>query len=144
MNFEDLVKLNDPNILGVVGSRKWPSKSFVYREIQKYLDRFPTITIIVSGGQPKGVDGWAASFAKENGITLIEHLPAHWYDKDDERYKPFAYTNYFDRNTKIADDSDVLLAFCLEGSRGTMDTYKKAKARDVRAFMFTEKDVDHE
>ena len=100
------------------------------------------INTIVSGGQPKGVDGWAKSYALMNDLGYIEHIPAHWYPEDDERYEPYGVNNYFDRNTLIARDSHVLAAFCYQGSDGTMDTYKKAQARiGRRAYLYTEEDL---
>lgn len=139
IDFNDLSELTAPKTLGVVGSRTWPSRAFVFDRITEYLERYPSITTLVSGGQPKGVDGWAAQYAEKHEMPIIEHLPAHWYDVGDERHKPFSHSNYFSRNTLIADGSDVLLAFCWRSSRGTMDTYKKALARiGDRAHLLTE------
>lgn len=142
MDFNELASLTEPKTLGIVGSRNWPNKAFVFEKIDEYLKIYPSIEELVSGAQPKGVDGWAAEYASTNDIPIIEHLPAHWYDTDDERYKPYHVRNYIERNTLIADDSDVLLAFCWNESRGTMDTYKKAVARvGDRAILLTENDL---
>lgn len=79
--------------MGIVGSRNWPNKAFVFEKIAEYLKMYPSIEKLVSGGQPKGVDGWAAEYVRTNDIPIIEHLPAHWYDTDDERYKPYHVRN---------------------------------------------------
>jgi|AntRauTorcE11897_2_1112592.scaffolds.fasta_scaffold00044_25 hypothetical protein len=142
ISFDDLFTAPEPKVMGVVGSREWPDRDFVFDTITSYLEKYPTVDTIVSGGQPLGVDGWAKDYAEQHDMGYIEHPPAHWLDKDDPRYRPFAYSNYFERNTLIADDADVLLAFCYQGSNGTMDTFKKARRRiKRRANLYTEDDL---
>lgn len=138
ISFDQLIQDEDPVKLGVVGSRNWPSKDFVVGTISACLRKYPSVTTLVSGGQPKGVDGWAAEYARKHEMPIVEYLPAHYYDSSDERYEPYHPRNYHARNTLIADDSDILLAFCWESSRGTMDTYKKALARNKKVLLLTE------
>lgn len=138
----DLFSGPDPITLGVVGSRKWPDKRFVFHKIEKALAEYPSLKIIVSGDQPEGVDGWAKKHAKgRDGLSYKGFPPAHWLEPDDENYKEYHVSNFFDRNTQIAKNSDILLAFCFKGSSGTLDTYKKAKKFKKVTFLFTEKDL---
>lgn len=141
VTFDSLMQGPDVNTIGVVGSREWPDREFVFDTIMSYVVKYDVDTL-VSGGQPEGVDGWASAYAHKNDLEIIEHLPAHWLPEDDPDYKPYHVSNFFERNTEIVKSSDLLLAFCYQGSNGTMDTYKKAKARlGERAILFTEDDL---
>ena len=97
--------------LAIIGSRNL--------EVQNLGDYLPsTVTEIVSGGA-RGIDTVAATYAKQNGITLTEFLP------DYQRYKRGAPLK---RNQQIADYADEVLAFWDGTSRGTMytvDLFKK-------------------
>ena len=73
--------------------------------------------------------------ALEKGVEYLEYNPAHtawnqysgkpkdWYGKE------YNVSQFFERNTFIAEDSDILFAFIPEGhqSNGTMDTVGKAE-----------------
>ena len=97
--------------LAIIGSRNL--------EVQNLGDYLPsTVTEIVSGGA-RGIDTVAATYAKQNGITLTEFLP------DYQRYKRGAPLK---RNQQIADYADEVLAFWDGQSHGTMytvDLFKK-------------------
>jgi len=137
-----LFETNAPKKLGMVGSRKWPDPKFVVDTLTDILDQYPSIEIIVSGDQPKGVDGIAKAYAeRKTGITYKGYPPAHWKDKDDPEYRGYHVSNFFDRNTQIAENIDILMAFCYEGSKGTLDTYNKARGRDKVVLLFTEEDL---
>ncbi len=61
---------------------------------------------IVSGGA-QGVDSAAVEYGRQRGLEVIEYLP----DLADCRER-FEYTQrYFDRNQRIVDESDLLVAF---------------------------------
>ena len=104
--------------IGVVGSRRRDTErdfQLVRAEIIKHLkpgDR------LVSGGCPRGGDRFAERVAKELGLCIIIHYPA-WNGPQGRRAG-------FERNTFIAQDSDVLIA-CVAPDRqgGTEDTVRK-------------------
>ncbi len=108
--------------IGIVGSRSRNSiqdlaaVSKAFMEIYEYGDR------MVSGGCPKGGDKFADDIARGRGMTIITHYP-EWYP-DSSRYPDKSAG--FKRNTKIAQDADVLIA-CVSADRagGTEDTIRK-------------------
>jgi thiamine pyrophosphate-dependent acetolactate synthase large subunit-like protein len=121
--------LRPPLRLGIVGSRDWPEerKEFFVREVLAMLKLHPSINTIVSGGQAKGVDGWAMRIARHFGMKPVEHLPAHYLPKNDPRYLPYSPGHYHARNEKIAQDSDLILAFRHKMSGGTSSTIRYAQ-----------------
>lgn len=126
--------------LGVVGSREWPDRRFVFG-ILHALVKNHDVEVIVSGGQPKGVDGWAEDFADAMGLDKSIHLPAHWLDESDPRHAPYAVANYYERNQLIVDDSTFVVAFCWRGSSGTMDTVTRCRRDAVPHRVFTEDEL---
>lgn len=137
----------DKKVFGIVGSRRYQSESrirkFIYELNKKHEDNL----IIVSGGQREGADGFAKNAALEFKINYIEFPPAHYsynqhcilpaafYSKE---YRPYFY---HERNTHIALLSDVVIAFIPQNmkiteSRGTNDTYTKAKKFGKKRFIF--------
>lgn len=104
--------------IGIVGSRRRDRPSdkldcfHAFRAIYEEGDR------IVSGGCPKGGDRFAVEIALEQGITITIHYP------DWNKHKKAAG---FVRNSKIAEDCDVLIALpSPDRTGGTEDTIKKA------------------
>jgi len=118
-----------PRALGVVGSREWPDKRFACREVLRLLKHHPTLTTIVSGCQPKGVDGWAEEIAAHFELEFLGFPPAHDLEPTHPRYRPYSPGNYHDRNRLIAEHSDILIAFRWQRSSGTSSTIRFAKAR---------------
>lgn len=88
--------------LAIIGSR-----CLMINDIQKYIPN--RVTEIVKGGA-KGVDYCAKKFALSRKIKVTEFLP------DYKRYGRFAPLQ---RNLKIIDYSDEVLAFWNGKSRGT-------------------------
>ncbi len=107
--------------LAVVGSREYTD----YERVRKAIESFPHVKIIVSGGA-KGADTLAERAASELGLEF-EVFRADW-----KRYGQGAGPM---RNTKIVENSDAVLAFILPGSRGTLDTLKKATKRGLRLWV---------
>lgn len=101
--------------IGIVGSRKFPDPVLVV----DFVASLPVGTVIVSGGAI-GVDTWAYVAAKALGYETIIHRP------DYSTYPPKVAP--LERNRLIVFDSDVVVAFWDGSSRGTLDTYKKARA----------------
>jgi len=73
--------------------------------------------------------------------TLIEYLPAHFFPSGHKKYEPYHPKNFFERNTLIAEASDILVAFCFEESKGTLDTVKKARKIGKSVIVYTEADL---
>lgn len=119
--------------IGIIGSRKWTNKEKVQAVVDQCLARYGQNLTVVSGGV-KGADSLGKLVALEKGLPYIEYNPAHeawnqYSGKPKEWYgKPYNVGHYFERNTFIAEDSDILFAFIPEGwhSNGTMDTVNKA------------------
>ena len=119
--------------IGIVGSRKWTNKKKVQDALDQCLGRYGNQLTVVSGGA-KGADSLGRQVALEKNLPYIEYNPAHeawneysgkpkdWYGKE------YKVGNFFERNTFIAEDSDILFAFIPDGhqSNGTMDTVNKA------------------
>ena len=102
-------------------------------------EKFGDDLIIVSGGQPKGADGFAKKCALELNVTYHEFPPRHYtwnsycVEPAYEYGKPYYPKNFFDRNTQIAEYSDIIVCFIpkettIKQSKGTYDTYTKADA----------------
>jgi len=111
--------------IGIVGSRRRDTYEDLKLVHSAFYDIYNEGDVIISGGCPKGGDRFAELIAKTDNIKIIIHYP----DKASlphPAYKwDYARIN-FDRNTLIAQDSDVLIA-CAAADRkgGTEDTIKK-------------------
>ncbi len=107
---------------GIVGNRDGWDKDFVEHIISEIIfneksDEITEVTIISGGAS--GVDSYAKTYAAKNGIHYKEFLPNH-SEPSPERY--------FNRNRKIAEECDVLIAFDkVAGRSGTKNTIKHAK-----------------
>lgn len=132
---------HDFSRLGVVGSRNWPSRQFVFGVLESVCRR-RSVDVIVSGGQPLGVDGWAEEFADEFKYETSIHLPAHELPLEHDRYRSYDVSNFFARNQLIVDDSTFVLAFCWQGSSGTSDTISRCERDGVPHKVFTENDLE--
>ena len=123
--------------IGIVGSREFQAGSMIRNFIFEAKQKMGDDLVIVSGGQPRGADGMAKKYALEFNVKYAEFPPAHYnwnehcvmeayhYGKE---YRPYYY---FQRNTQIAEYSDVVIAFIpklweLKDSNGTNDTCEKA------------------
>jgi len=125
-------------ILAVIGSRTYKNKKQVYEEIDKVREEYD-ITGIVSGvseddKNDTGPDTYGRDYALENVLEYIGH-PAQWNDISEPcrlKYtrwgKPFNALAGLNRNTFIAEDGEIGLAFWDGKSKGTKDTIDKMKA----------------
>ena len=100
--------------IGIIGSRT------LFPNIADYLNP-DDCQEIVSGGA-RGVDSCAASFARENNISLTEFLP------DYTRYGRGAPHR---RNDQIIQAVDIMYVFWDGKSRGTASVIKKCKRAGV-------------
>lgn len=125
--------MNNKVKIGIVGSRKWTDKQKVQQTVDFCIKKYGDVCVI-SGGA-KGADYLGKVVALENNLEYIEYNPAHtswnkYSGKPKDFYeKDYNISQFFERNTFIAEDSDILFAFIPEGwtSNGTNDTVKKAR-----------------
>lgn len=101
--------------IAIVGTRD-PKVSF--EEWSELIsDRIKDTDTIVSGGA-KGIDTYAARLAELCGCELVEFKP---------EYKRYGRAATLVRNTKIVEESDMVIAFPSDSSKGTYDTIRKAQ-----------------
>jgi predicted Rossmann fold nucleotide-binding protein DprA/Smf involved in DNA uptake len=117
--------------IGIVGSRDWDNYAFMYHHLTTYLrahNIFPNSLTIVSGGAT-GADAYAKQFAETVGCEYKEFPPD---------YNVASPQRYYDRNRKIVENCDTLIAFTNKLSGGTWHTIKQAKemGRTVIVYMF--------
>jgi hypothetical protein len=116
--------------IGIIGSRNFLDYKFLCERLDGLNFE---ITKIISGGAP-GADSLAERYAKEKGIVPDIHKAA-WYDlnqtpvkiKLDKNGKEYNVLAGFNRNTKIVENSDLIIAFSVDFSSGTEDTIMKAR-----------------
>ena len=95
--------------IGIVGSR-----NITAINIGKYVSVGDEI---VSGGAI-GVDRLAAEYARENGLKLVEFLP---------QYERYGRAAPIERNKKIVDYADKIVAFWDGKSKGTLSVVEYAQ-----------------
>ena len=114
--------------IGIVGCRDRKDKSRV-KSVVKSLSELCDDLHIVSGGA-RGPDSWAIEEAKNWGIPSTVHfsrIPAG------HAPKYLVARALYERNQRIVDDIDVLIAFVSPERKGeTEDTIKKALLKKVK------------
>ena len=121
--------------IGIVGARTYTNKRKIKEFVFKLREQFGNKVEIISGGQPKGADGYAKKFALEFDMKYVEFPPSHYNHNMHcilpigEYNKPYYVSNFFKRNKQIAEYSNIIVAFIPDGveSRGTMDTVGHAE-----------------
>ena len=135
--------------VGIVGARKYTNKLKIKEFVFELKERFGEDVEVVSGGQPKGADGYAKKFALEFDMNYVEFPPAHYqYNQhcilDRDNYgKRYHVVNFFDRNKQIAEYSDYIVAFIPEGykSNGTLDTIGHAEKLNKKVVILDWHDI---
>lgn len=112
--------------IAIVGSRHYNPAELINDRLEGMIETYGIAIVVVSGGEPTGVDTTARVVAETLGLEVVEHLP-----------KRRVREEFFARNTLIANDCDELWAFFAPGERspGTSDTLAKAKARGVPVYV---------
>ena len=106
-------------VIGIVGSRRRANDADLFLLTEQFDKIYESGDTLVSGGCPTGGDNFAERIAKKAGLTITIHYP------DWDQYGKGAG---FVRNTKIAEDCDVLLALVASDRKGgAEDTIKKAE-----------------
>ena len=131
--------------IGIVGARKYTNKRKIKEFVFGLKERFGDDVEIISGGQPKGADGYAKKYALEFDMKYVEFPPRHYQynqhcilDRNDYG-KSYHVVNFFDRNKQIAEYSDYVVAFIPEGykSNGTLDTIGHAEKLNKKVALNT-------
>lgn len=110
------------SVLAIVGSRNYRNKAYIFKKIDKWIEREGLPDKIISGGA-SGVDTIAIQYAIANNIPYQEYK-AQW-----SKYKNGAGGPI--RNSQIVEEATAVLAFPAEDSVGTLDTIAKAKAKGL-------------
>ena len=121
--------------IGIVGARKYTNKIKIKEFVYKLKEQFGEDVEIISGGQPKGADGYAKKFALEFDMKYVEFPPRHYtYNQhcilDESHYgKRYFPKNFHDRNKQIVEYSDYIVAFMNKGeyTKGTLNTIETAE-----------------
>lgn len=106
--------------VAVVGSRRHPSR----KQVEDFIATLPPDTVVVSGGAT-GPDTWAVLAATSRGLASKVHLPVL-----DGAKTYFEKTlRFYDRNRRIVEDSDTVVAFVMwdrtGGTENTVDWARK-------------------
>lgn len=102
--------------LAVVGSREFNDYELLKSKLDSIHKR-KSITLIVSGGA-KGADSMSERWAKENNIETLIFIPD---------WNKFGKKAGFLRNEDIIKNSDAVIAFWDEVSKGTKHSINLAK-----------------
>ena len=111
-------------------SRHFKNKELIFSTVDRILDYMNLDNCkdleIVHGGTI-GVDSITNVYAKDRGYKVRVFLPD--YEKYAAKYAPIA------RNVTMAKYADMLIAFRLGDSRGTLNMIKEAKNMDLKVFI---------
>ncbi len=121
--------------IGIVGSRIYTNKKAVENVVDQCIQKYGKENLRIVSGGAQGADRHGREVALEKDLQYTEYNPAHtqwnqYSGKPKEWYgKAYNVGHFFERNTFIAEDSDILFAFIPVGhqSNGTMDTVGKAE-----------------
>lgn len=111
--------------VAIVGSRNWTDEQAIINTMNE-LVKETLIDHIVSGGAT-GADTIGENWATLAGIPVVIHYP------DWNRYGKSAG---YKRNELIVGDADLVMAFQINGSRGTQHTIDIARGRGVEVRVF--------
>ncbi|MCH5226420.1 MAG: hypothetical protein J1F16_01175 [Muribaculaceae bacterium] len=103
--------------LGIVGTR---NPGISYEEWEVIITSFiklDEISEIISGGT-KGIDSYGKMLAIKNQITFKEYIP---------EYSKYGRNATLIRNRLIVENSDKIIAFPIQKSKGTKHTISVAK-----------------
>jgi hypothetical protein len=103
--------------VAIVGSREF----FQLKLVEWFVRDLPHGITVISGGA-RGVDTAAAETARKIGLDVVERLPDLTGCAEKHQYTQ----RYYERNQKIVDDADLVVAFTEKDHGGTWDTIKRA------------------
>lgn len=117
--------------LAIVGSRNFSNKVLFDQILADITTIMGAPNKVISGGAI-GADALACEWARENFVEMIIFEPKH---KDFPK-KTRKWMAPKERNTKIIENSDVVIAFWDMKSTGTKDTIEKALNRELQIFLY--------
>jgi len=126
----------------VAGSRACTDYNIVREAIELGLKELDITPSIILSGDAAGVDRLGEKYAKEHGINCVKYLPK-WKDvanKPASEIKSNKFGKYwvkagFERNQKMADEADALIAIDL-GTNGTNDMIARAKKAGLKVYIY--------
>jgi hypothetical protein len=100
--------------IGIIGTRKRNIITDFNMVRDAFFEVYEEGDWIVSGHCPKGGDAFAEKIAYDNGIPILIFPPV----KKEAKY-------FFQRNTSIAENSDILIACLIDPTDNLEDIYKR-------------------
>lgn len=107
--------------VAVIGSRGYDNYEEFKEKLKYYVSNLKSVTF-VSGGAKSGADHLIKKFCKEFNYELKEYLPD---------WEKFGKSAGMIRNQYIIDDSDYLIAFWDEMSKGTKNSIERAEYKQI-------------
>ena len=119
--------------VAIVGSRNYFDCDYIKSKFTEVLsfEGIDIINVVIVSGGAKGVDTCAQMIAKEFGLPILIIYP-DW--KSNGKMAGIL------RNTAIAKNSDIVIAFPSKDSKGTWDTINKAKQLRKKLYIFNVED----
>lgn len=111
--------------LAVIGSRDFNDQKLLEKTLDK-LNETWQISVVVSGGA-RGADSLAETWAKKNKIETLIFKPD---------WDTFGKSAGYRRNLDIITNSDKVLAFQVNKSRGTQHSIDIAKKQGKEVFIY--------
>lgn len=118
------LQVNDSSFyprLAIVGSRNFENYSHLKEVMTDFNSQYGFPSTIVSGGA-KGADKLAERYAKENNIPIIVFRPI---------WSKYGRGAGIIRNRDIVKQSTHMVAFCIDHSKGTMNSINLAKEKGI-------------
>lgn len=112
--------------VGVIGSRSFRDKDFIFKTLDEAYDKFPYFSEIVSGGA-SGPDTFGEKWAESRGIPKKIFVP-DWLN--------LGKAAGFIRNRQIVENCDCIFAFWKDESRGTAHSIGLAKQLGIPVKIF--------
>ena len=127
INFEKLLGLKRKIKIAIVGSRDFVDfEEFKEKVTPIFLELVGNIDCIISGGA-KGADSLAEEYAKVNKINTVIYRPD---------WKKYGRGAGIVRNRAIIENSDLVIAFIKNNSRGTTNSIKVARELNKELMVF--------
>ena len=110
--------------IAVIGSRNFTDYDFFKEKLEYLIQNIKEDIQFVSGGAKSGGDALIKRYCQENNLPLIEFLPE--YDKYPPKIAPIK------RNQQIIDESNLMIAFWDNSSRGTKSAIEMARKKGIK------------
>lgn len=107
-------------IVGIVGYREFNDYELFCTKVHQFEQQYGKITKIISGGC-RGTDKLAKIYSQTHNIELKEYcVSKEDWNSLGKKAGPL-------RNQKIVNDSEIVIAFLSQNSKGTVDTITRTK-----------------